>query len=299
MDEADVGIQKSETPLARERVNCILAYGLIWSFAFGFLWFLVNADAKGFSSPEHLGQFILSLAWTTLCPDWPFLLCGVLLGAFTCLSAPTFSGAVRSSLIGSLLPVGVVCVFFNFTLSAFLPALVAVLSSLAAGSIVARPWQQTLSAVPYTGRLFAAKRVLTVVVSLLALSVPFRLLEWAGAVWSRSMGTEVTETNAAVSPDGAYIATIHDVNPGAVGDYSDVIIRPRHTVLNLFADYSASSRYMGVDHIQWLGKHTLTIWRSYDAGTNRWNDMRIVYIDTRNRDDQKEDAPMNAGSAHR
>ena len=114
--------------------------------------------------------------------------------------------------------------------------------------------------------------------------------------WSQGMGAEVTETNAAISPDGAYVASIHNVNPG-IGDYSDVIIRPRRTVLNLFADYSASSRYMGVDHIQWSGKHTLTIWRSYDAWTNRWNDVRIVYIDTRNRDEQKEDAPIEAGSA--
>ena len=186
MDEADVGTRKSKTALAREQIICILAYGLIWAFAFCFFWFLVNISVEDFSPLGHLGQFFLSLAWNTLCPDWPFLLCGVLLGAFTCLSAAKFSGAVWSSLIWSLIPVGIVCVFFNFTLSAFLPALAAVSSSLIAGSIIARTWQQTLFALPFAGRPFVAKRVVTVAIWLLVLSVPFRLFEWAGVLGRRA-----------------------------------------------------------------------------------------------------------------
>ena len=277
--------------VVREQVACVLAYGLIWASAFCFLWFLVNTDVRSFSELGYLGQFFLSLAWNSLCPDWPFLILGILLGAFTCLFAARFSGAIWSSLVWSLIPVGIVCVFFNFTFSALLPALLAVLSSFLAGSIVAQTWQQALFVLPYTGRSFAAKRVITVIAWLLALSVPFRLFEWAGAAWSQ--GDEVTETSQVVSPDGAYVATIHNINPG-IGAYSDVIIRPRHAVLNLLTDYSASSRIGGVNHIQWTGNHTLHIWRSYDAGQDRWNDVQIVYVDTRSRAEQKEDAPMEA-----
>ena len=62
---------------------------------------------------------------------------------------------------------------------------------------------------------------------------------------------------------------------------TDVIIRPRHTVLGLFCGYSASSRIGGVDHFQWFGRHNLRIWREYDAGQEHWHDVRIIYEDTR------------------
>ena len=47
---------------------------------------------------------------------------------------------------------------------------------------------------------------------------------------------------------------------------------------------------MGVDHIQWFGRHSLRIWRSYDAAQEHWHDVRIVYEDTRSSEERKEDA---------
>ena len=49
---------------------------------------------------------------------------------------------------------------------------------------------------------------------------------------------------------------------------------------------------MGIGQILWTGRHTLCIWRSYDAGQEQWHDIKIVYKDTRGPEEKKEDDAM-------
>lgn len=275
--------------MTRQGMLCILAYGFIWACAFNLLWFLVSNGSEYIHNSPDFGSFLLPLAWNALCPDWPFFVMGSILGLLTCACLPRLGGAVKSSLLWSLLPATAIVTMFGFTASGLLPALLAVAASYVAGAVIARTWQQPLFAVPVVGHSLIPKKVVVVLAWLLALSIPFRLFELLGPAWSRGMGTEITETDAALSADGAYVAVIHNVNPGAVGDYSDVIVRPRHTILGLFYTYSASARYMGIDDIRWTGRHTLSVWRSYDAGQQQWHDVQIVYIDTRGPEEKKED----------
>ncbi len=279
-------------PLMRQWVICVVSYALIWAYSFSLLWFLESSGPEYLRHPEELWSILLALAWNTLCPDWPFLATGLLLGLLTCACLPRAGGAVKSSLLWSLLPAGGIFAMFGFTASGFLPALLAVAASYLAATVVARAWQQPLFSVPIAGSPLAPRKVIVVLVWLAALGVPFRLFDLLGAAWSRGMGTEVTQSDPAPSPDGAYVAVIHNVNPGAAGDYSDVIVRPRHTVLDLFHTNSASSQFGGIGRIQWAGRHTLYIWRDYNAGQEQWHDVRIVYKDTRSAEERKKDAWM-------
>ena len=218
-------------PLMRQRAVCIVSYALIWGDAFSLLWFLESDGPETFSHAEEPWRILLALAWNALCPDWPFLAAGLVLGLLTCVCLPRAGGAVKSGLLWSLLPAAAIFAMFGFTASGFLPALLAVATSYLAATVVARTWQQPLFSVPIAGSPLAPRKVIVVLVWLAALGVPFRLFDLLGAAWSRGMGTEVTQSDPAPSPDGAYVAVIHNVNPGAAGDYSDVIVRPRHTVL--------------------------------------------------------------------
>ena len=279
---------------ASSRVACVLSYGLIWTFAFSFLWFLVNAGVGGWSHPGYFWSSLLALAWSTLCPSWPFFAMGALLGLLTCLCRTKLGSATKASLLWGLLPLGLIGAVFSFTTSGLRPALVSVVSSLLTGAIVAHAWPEDTILSSSPDRSFAARRVCLTSIWFLALSIPFRLFQGFAAAWSH--GAEITETYSAPSPDGIYVAVVHNVDPG-IGDYSDVIIRPRHTALDLFSEHSASSRYQGVERIQWTGNRTLRIWRDYDAGHEQRNDVAIEYIDTGSQQDKQERAALRQAVA--
>jgi len=278
---------KSARLLAGQRVACVLAFALIWGDTFSLLWFL---ESNGLEVSRHLEdpwRLLLAAAWNALCPDWPFLAAGLVLGLLTsvCLSKP--GGAMKAGLLWSLLPVAALLAMFGFTTSGLLPALLAIAASCLASAVVARTWQQPLSSAPYAGRPLTPRRVIIGLAWLLALSVPFRLFELLGAVWSRVLPAEITETQPAVSSDGAYTAVIHNVDPN-INDYSDVTIRPRHTFLDLFVGSLGGTRLGGVDKIEWLDRRTLRVSGDFHPRVETWNDVHIVYNDTAAPEEKRE-----------
>ncbi len=284
--------------LARQWVTCISAYGIIWACTFNLLWFLESNGLKSLRYSADFGRVLLSLVWNALCPDWPFFAVGLVLGLLTCVCLPKICGAVKSSLLWSSLPAAAILAIFGFTTSGFLPALMAMAASYLAATVVARTWQQPLFSVPFSGRFLAPRKVIVVLAWLLGLSIPFRLFELLGEAWSRSWPTKISETNPTPSPNGAYVATIHNVDPN-VNDYSEVIIRPRHTFLDLFTGFSASTRLDGVDRIEWLGQRTLRVSGDFRPHTEWWHDVRILYNDTADPEERRERDALTGGSEGR
>ncbi len=266
---------------------CILAYGFIWACTFNLLWFLVSNGLEYFDHSVDFGSVLLPLAWNALCPDWPFFAIGSVLGLLTCVCLPKLGSAMKASLIWSFLPAATIFAMFGFTASGLLPALLAVAASYLAGAVMARTWQQPLFSVPFAGHSLAPKKVIIVLAWLVALRVPFRLFDLLGAAWARVLPAKITETQPVLSSDGAYVAVIHNVDPN-VNDYSDVTIRPRHTVLKLFSGSSASTRLYGVDKIEWLDRRTLRVSGNFHPRVETWNDVRIVYNDTADPEEKRE-----------
>jgi len=273
--------------LMRQRIVCILAYALLWGDTFSLLWFLESNGPETFRHLEYPWRVLLALAWNTLCPDWPFLVVGLVLGLLTCVCLPKIGGAMKSGLLWSSLPAAAILTIFGFTASGLLPAFLAVAASCLAAMIVARTWQQPLFSVPFAGRSLAPRRVVVVLVWLLAMSIPFRLFELLGAAWSRVLPAKITETHSAMSTDEAYIAVIHNVDPN-VNDYSDVLIRPSHTFLELFSGSSGGTRLSSVDKIEWQDRRTLRISGNFHPRVETWNDVRIVYNDTADPEERRE-----------
>ena len=288
MQETNAVPIRSRGLLVRQRATCILAYGFIWAYTFNLLWFLESNGVEYLRHFKYIEHAWLPITWNILCPEWPFFAFGLILGLVVCVSLTKTGNAVKSGLLCGLLPAIGIFVLFGFTTSGLLPALLAVAAAYFAAAIVARTWPSLFLALP-RDRPLSPKKLIVTLIWLFVLGFPFRLLGLIEEGWSQEWHAEISETDATISPNGAYIATIHNVNPGAAGDYSDVIIRPRQTIFDLFCNYSASAEYEGIDHIQWTGQHTLTIWRNYDAAQEQWHDLRIIYKDTRGSAEKKQD----------
>ena len=130
--------------------TCILAYGFIWAYTFNLLWILGSDGLEYFYHLADFGSVLLPFAWNFLCPDWPLLVMGSVLGLLTCICTPKSSGMVKPSLLWSLLSAAAVLTMFSFTVSGLLPALMAIAASYLAATIIAalgnkscfpyRPW---------------------------------------------------------------------------------------------------------------------------------------------------------------
>lgn len=285
--EASSTARPTDRGATRRFFPCFVICSLVWSYTVSLLWFLETSDFMDRLSPDHLGAFFFGMCWSTLCPDWPFLAAGASLSLITYFLAPLCQGAVRASLIAGALPLGMVLVVFSFTTSSFLPALFVLTASFLSGAVA--------SLFRYTGspesappkREKKAKAVKRVVATLFITSIPFWLFSFLGEAWSGVWPAKITEAHPALSPDGAYVAVIHNVDPN-VNDYSDVTIRPRHTFLDLFTGSSASTRLYGVDKIEWLDRRTLRISGDFHPRVDTWNDVRIVYNDTADPEERRE-----------
>jgi hypothetical protein len=87
-----------------------------------------------------------------------------------------------------------------------------------------------------------------------------------------------------VSPDGAYIAAVRDINTGAVGSSSCIVLKSAHDQFPKFGfgkGVVAGGPYGSFGPATWLGPRTLQVMggggKTIPGWKTQWRDVRIVY----------------------
>ena len=98
------------------------------------------------------------------------------------------------------------------------------------------------------------------------------------------MATAQVQDTTCISADGAYVAAVRDIDTGAVGSGSDLLLKTRSSLFPPFGEGAvADGPYQFFGPIRWTANHTLRV--GYGASgppdphwTTKWRGVKIVYV---------------------